>query len=56
MPPRGTTLRNVRISEELWTAAQQRAETEGANVSEVIRALLQAWVEGLIDFEVAGSE
>ncbi len=53
---RGTTLRNVRVSDELWQAAQQRAETEGVNVSEVIRSLLQAWVEGLIDFEVAGPE
>ena len=46
--PRGTTLRNVRIDDELWQAAQQRAVTEQVNVSEVIRALLEAWVQGEI--------
>jgi predicted DNA binding CopG/RHH family protein len=45
MTPPGTTLRNVRISEELWTAAQERAEREGTNVSEVMRELLQGWVD-----------
>ena len=46
---KGTTLRNVRVSDELWQAAQGRANTEGMNVSEVIRVLLQAWVDGQID-------
>jgi hypothetical protein len=46
--PKGTTLRNVRVSDDLWQAAQERADAEAMNVSEVIRALLQAWVEGQI--------
>jgi hypothetical protein len=49
MPPRGTTLRNVRVTDELWTAAQQRASEQDLNVSEVIRSLLEAWVNGDID-------
>jgi hypothetical protein len=43
---RGTTLRNVRVSDELWTSAQQKADAEGLSVSEVIRSLLEAWVNG----------
>lgn len=43
MPP-GTTLRNVRIPDELWDAALARAEKDGTNVSEVVRELLQEWV------------
>lgn len=46
---KGTTLRNVRVSDDLWQAAQERAEAEAMNVSEVIRALLQAWVDRQID-------
>ena len=46
--PRGTTLRNVRIDDELWQAAQQRADAEGLYVSEVIRELLQRWVDGKV--------
>jgi hypothetical protein len=42
--PRGTTLRNVRIGDELWCAAQAKAEAEGSNVSEVVRELLSKWV------------
>lgn len=44
MPP-GTTLRNVRISDDLWDAALARAEKENTSVSEVIRDLLQQWVD-----------
>lgn len=43
---RGTTLRNVRVSDELWSAAQQQADADGLSVSEVIRSLLEAWVSG----------
>lgn len=42
---KGTTLRNVRIAEELWGAAQQRANCESTTVSEVIRRLLTEWVD-----------
>jgi Arc/MetJ-type ribon-helix-helix transcriptional regulator len=44
MPP-GTTLRNVRVPDELWDAALARAEDEHTNVSEVVRELLQEWVD-----------
>jgi Arc/MetJ-type ribon-helix-helix transcriptional regulator len=44
MPP-GTTLRNVRVPDELWDAALARAENEYTNVSEVVRELLQQWVD-----------
>lgn len=39
-----TTLRNVRVDEDLWTAAQTRAETENTTVSDVIRAALEDYV------------
>ncbi len=39
---RGTPLRNIRVSDELWQAAKLKAQTEGTTVSEVIvRALEQ---------------
>jgi len=44
MPP-GTTLRNVRVADDLWDAALARAEREQTTVSEVIRRLLAEWVE-----------
>lgn len=44
MPP-GTTLRNVRIPDQLWDAALARAQDEDTSVSEVIRELLQEWVD-----------
>jgi hypothetical protein len=42
--PPGTTLRNVRIADDLWTAAQARAREDGATVSEVVRELLRLWL------------
>jgi len=42
---RGTTLRNVRVSDELWDAAQLRAKRDETNVSEVIREALEQYVE-----------
>lgn len=39
-----TTLRNVRVDDDLWSAAQTRAETEGTTVSDVIRAALETYV------------
>ena len=44
MPP-GTTLRNVRIPDELWDAALARARGEETTVSEVVRELLQEWLD-----------
>jgi predicted CopG family antitoxin len=43
MPP-GTTLRNVRIPDDLWDAALRKAEEEQTSVSDVIREFLQRWV------------
>jgi hypothetical protein len=42
--PRGTTLRNVRIDDELWSAAKTKAAAEGSDVSTVLRELLGRWV------------
>jgi hypothetical protein len=39
-----TPLRAVRISEELWRAAQDRAADDGTTVSAVIVAALRAYV------------
>jgi len=48
MPP-GTTLRNVRINEQLWSDVNDKAQAENTNASEVIRTLLTAWVAGDIE-------
>ncbi len=45
MPRQPRPLRNVRIEDQLWQAAQARAEAEGKYLSEVIRELLQGWVD-----------
>lgn len=45
MSPRGTTLRNIRVDDELWQAVQAKAEAEGRSVSEVVRELLARWVK-----------
>ena len=41
---RGTTIRNVRVPDDLWDAALARAEEQGTSVSEVIRQCLEAWI------------
>ena len=38
-------LRNVRIPDQLWERAQEKASREGVSLSEVMRRLLTAWVE-----------
>jgi hypothetical protein len=50
MPP-GTTLRNVRVPDDLWDAALRRAQADQTNVSEVLRDLLAAWVDGTITLQ-----
>lgn len=42
--PRGTTLRNIRIPDDLWDAVLRKADDEGRNASEVVREYLNAWV------------
>ena len=39
-----TPLRNVRVSDELWQAAQAKAEERGETVSDVIRQALERYV------------
>lgn len=41
---KGTTLRNIRIADELWDSAKAKAKAEGRNVSEVIREALEQYV------------
>ena len=45
---KGTTLRNVRVPNDLWGAALRCAQEHDTTVSEAIRALLQAWVDGAV--------
>lgn len=45
----GTTLRNIRIGDELWQAAQAKAARDGVTLSDVIRDHLAAWVEGEVN-------
>lgn len=40
-----TPLRNVRISDALWDSAKQKAADEGRTVSEVMRELLEKYVQ-----------
>jgi predicted transcriptional regulator len=42
---RGTTLRNVRVPDELWDAALTRAQRDDTNLSEIIRQALAAYVD-----------
>lgn len=41
---KGTTIRGIRVSDELWDAAKAKADQEGRNLSEIIREALQAYV------------
>lgn len=43
--PRGTTLRNVRISDDLWERAKRTAAKQDESVSQVIRWALENYVE-----------
>jgi antitoxin component of RelBE/YafQ-DinJ toxin-antitoxin module len=40
-----TTLRNVRVDDELWAAALETAAARGENVSEAIRRFLKRYVK-----------
>lgn len=42
--PRGTRLRNVRVPDEVWQAAKERAEENGETVSDVVRRALEEYV------------
>lgn len=43
--PRGTTLRNVRVPDEIWDAAKEQAEENGETVSDVVRRALVEYIE-----------
>lgn len=43
--PRGTTLRNVRVADPLWSAALSIARARGESLSDVIRAALERYVK-----------
>lgn len=42
---KGTTRRSIRIEDELWQAAQEQAQAEGRNVSDIIREALEQYVK-----------
>lgn len=44
-PYKGTVIRSIRISDELWTAAKTKAESEERSITEVIREALEKYVE-----------
>lgn len=39
-----TTLRNIRIDDDLWSAAMSKAADGQRSVSEVVRELLTEWI------------
>jgi predicted DNA binding CopG/RHH family protein len=43
---KGTTRRTVRIEDGLWDAAKDKAESEGENLSRVIREALSRYING----------
>jgi predicted transcriptional regulator len=43
--PRGTTLRNVRVADDLWRRALAVAQGRNESLSEVIRAALERYVK-----------
>lgn len=40
-----TPLRSVRVRDDLWSAAQERAQERGDNLSDVIREALERYVK-----------
>ena len=42
---RGTTLRNVRVADDLWRRARAVADQRGETLSDVIRAALERYVK-----------
>lgn len=45
MPPKGTTRRAIRISDDLWTAALTLARSRNENLSDIIPAALVAYIK-----------
>lgn len=42
---KGTPIRNVRVPDELWRLALEKAAQEGDNLSEVIRRALTEYIK-----------
>ena len=40
-----TPLRSIRVPDELWRAAQEKAAREGTTVSDAVRGFLARWVK-----------
>ena len=43
--PRGTKLRNIRVADDLWSAARAVAAQRNESLSDVIRAALEQYVQ-----------
>lgn len=43
---KGTHNRNVRVNDELWEAAREKARDDGITISEVIRQALKDYTKG----------
>jgi len=43
-PRAGTSRHNFRLDDTLWRAASAKADAEGTNVSELVRAFLEQYV------------
>jgi len=41
---RGTTLRNIRVADEVWLPAKERAQQNGETLSDVVRRALVEYV------------
>jgi hypothetical protein len=44
MAGKGTTRRSVRVSDDRWNAAKEKAEAEGKTVSDVLNECLDSFV------------
>lgn len=44
-------LRHVRVEQQLWALACEKAEAEGLGISEAVRRLLEGYVRGDVDPE-----
>ena len=47
MPKQPMKSRVVRVSDQLWSAAKQRAEERGETVSEAVRKFLERYSKGI---------
>lgn len=43
--PRGTRLRNIRVTDDLWHRARVVADSRGESLSDILRAALERYVK-----------